>query len=425
MEGLANQKTFRNYIIFWSGQLFSLLGSMVVHFMVTWWIQAETGNPFFLALSSFLYILPMIIATPIAGVLSDRINRKKIIILVDSLQAFVTFILIIFFIMNVTAIWVIFIFIAIRSVLQGFHQPTVNSVIPLMVPKDKLSRINGVNFLFSGLVQLIGPALGATLSLFLEFQQILWIDIITFFIALLPLLIIEIPSAVSKESATSKEKKSFFKDFKEGFSLLTSVPVLITIIILAMFLNFLVQPLAVLMPYYVNTIHGGKISEYAIIAICMNAGMISGAVITIIKKNWNRKILTSFIGITVFLMGYAYLAFIPTGFYIMMMIGLFLMGINLPIINTIFQTIEQTIVPPDKIGRVMSIDSTLSMMIMPVGVILTGVLSVLVGVTNLFLYCAIIGIAITLATYLFTKIRHYDNEKDTVSDTPDTSDEKE
>jgi len=423
MAELANQKTFRNYIIFWSGQLFSLLGSMVVHFMISWYIQKETENPFFLALSTLLYILPMLIATPIAGVLSDRINRKKIILIVDSLQAFVTFILILLFILNFTVIWLIFIFIAIRSVLQGFHQPTVSSVIPLMVPKDKLSRINGLNFLFSGLVQLIGPALGAALSLFLEFQQILWIDIVTFFIALIPLLIIKMPSVVSKESAITEEKKSFFKDFKEGLSLLTSVPVLITIIILAMFLNFLIQPLAVLLPYYVNTIHGGSISEYAIVSISLSAGTISGAVITTIKKNWNRKILSSFIGIAIVLIGYAYLAFVPTGFFLMMIIGLFLMGINLPIINTIFQTIEQTIVPPDKIGRVMSIDSTLSMMIMPVGVILTGVLSIPLGVNNLFLYSAIIGIAITLATYAFTNIRHYDNEKKTVTDPLNASDE--
>ena len=423
MEGLANQKTFRNYIIFWSGQLFSLLGSMVVHFMITWWIQRETENPFFLALSSFLYFRPMIIATPIAGVLSDRINRKKLIILCDSLQAFATFILIVLFLMNFTAIWLIFIFIAFRSVFQGFHQPTVSSVIPLMVPKDKLSRINGLNFLFSGLVQLIGPALGAVLSLFLEFQQILWIDIVTFCIALVPLLIIKMPSVISKESDTPKEKKSFFKDFKEGLSLLTNVPVLINIIILAMFLNFLIQPLAVLLPYYVNTIHGGDISEYAIVSISLSAGTICGAVITTIKKKWNRKRLSSYIGIAIVLIGYAYLAFIPTGFFVMMIIGLFLMGINLPIINTIFQTIEQTIVPPDKIGRVMSIDSTLSMMIMPIGVILTGFLSIPLGVTNLFLYSAILGIVVTIATYAFTNIRHYDNEKKPDSDTLNASDE--
>jgi DHA3 family macrolide efflux protein-like MFS transporter len=357
MEEIANQKTFKNYLIFWSGQLFSLLGSMVVHFVITWWIQEKTGSAWFLALASFLYL---------------------------------------------------------------FHQPTVYTVIPLMVPKDKLSRINGLNFLFSGLVQLIGPALGATLSLFFTFDQILWIDIITFFIALIPLLLIQIPSVeVKVESDTiSKEKRSFFKDFKEGASMIIKMPVLLTIIILAMFLNFLIQPLAVLLPYYINTIHGGGIEVYAIVSISMNAGMISGAVVTTIKKQWNRKILTTFVGIVIVFIGYAYLAFVPTGFFMMMIAGLFVMGINLPIINTIFQTIEQTSVPPDKIGRVMSIDQTLSMMIMPIGALLTGLLGEFLGVTNLFLYCGIFGIVITIGTYLFTNIRHFDKERNVESDIP-------
>jgi DHA3 family macrolide efflux protein-like MFS transporter len=423
MEEIANQKTFRSYLVFWSGQLFSLLGSMVVHFIITWWIQKETNNPSFLALSSLLYMVPMIIATPIAGVLSDRINRKKIILLVDSLQAVATFILIMLFLMNFTEIWIIFIFIAIRSVFQGFHYPTVSSVIPLMVPKDKLSRINGVNFLFSGLVQLIGPALGATLSLFLTFYHILWIDIITFFIALIPLLLIQIPSVKTKEGSASTERQSFFKDFKEGLGLLRVVPVLLTIIILAMFLNFLIQPLGILLPYYVNTIHGGDISEYAIVSISMNAGMIVGAIVTVIKKKWKHKILTTFIGIVILFLGYAYLSLVPTGFFIMMIIGLLIMGITLPIINTIFQTIEQTIVPPDKIGRVMSIDSTLSMMITPLGIVLTGILSIPLGVMNLFLYCGIFGVAISMATYLFTNIRYFEKEKKTDSDVLSASDE--
>lgn len=327
--------------------------------------------------------------------------------------------------MNFTEIWIIFIFLAIRSIFQGFHYPTVSSVIPLMVPKDKLSRINGVNFLFSGLVQLIGPALAAALSLFLTFHQILWLDIITFFIALIPLLLIQIPSVERKESSKSADKPSFFTDFKEGFVLLRSVPVLFTIIILAMFLNFLIQPLGVLLPYYVNTLHGGTLNEYAFVSISMNAGMILGAIVTTKKNKWSHKILTTFIGIIVLFLGYAYLALIPTGFFIMMVIGLLIMGITLPIINTIFQTIEQTIVPPDKIGRVMSIDSTLSLIISPLGIILTGILSVPLGVTTLFLFCGIIGVTISIATYLFTNIRHFEKEKKTDSDTLSVSDENE
>ena len=372
-----------------------------------------------------MYFLPMLIATPIAGVLSDRINRKKIILVVDSLQAVATFILIMVFLMNFTEIWLIFIFLAIRSIFQGFHYPAFSSVIPLMVPKEKLSRINGVNFLFSGLVQLIGPALAAALSLFLTFHQILWIDIITFFIALIPLLLIQIPSVERKESSKSADKPSFFTDFKEGFVLLRSIPVLLTIIILAMFLNFLIQPLGVLLPYYVNTLHGGSLNEYAFVSISMNAGMILGAIVTTNKKKWKHKILTTFIGVIILFLGYAYLALVPTGFFIMMVIGLIIMGITLPIINTIFQTIEQTIVPPDKIGRVMSIDSTLSMIISPLGIILTGILIVPLGVTTLFLFCGIIGVTISIATYLFTNIRHFEKEEKTDSDILSASDENE
>ncbi len=187
--------------------------------------------------------------------------------------------------------------------------------------------------------------------------------------------------------------------------------------------TFEIKPLGVLLPYYVNTLHGGTLNEYAIVSVSMNAGMILGAIVTTKKKNWNHKILTTFIGVVILFLGYAYLALIPTGFFVMMILGLLIMGITLPIINTIFQTIEQTIVPPDKIGRVMSIDSTLSMMISPIGIILTGLLSVPLGVTPLFLYCGIVGVVITLATYTFTNIRHFEKEKKTDSDTHSTSDE--
>ena len=409
MEVIPTKTTFRNYLFFWSGQLFSLLGTMVVDFILIWWIQIRTGNVILLSLASFFYIVPTLIVTPIAGVLSDRLNRKKMIVTVDSLQALTTFILILFFLIDFTELWIVFLFIGISSVFQGIHQTTVRGLVPIMVPKDKLSRVNGVNFLFTGLVQLLGPALGAILLLFLTIKEILWVDIITFFIALVPLLLIRIPSI--NADTTPEEKNSFFKDFKVGFSILRTIPGLLTIVILTMFLNFLIQPISVLSPYYINIIHGGDIFEYALFSISIQAGIILGAIVTTLKKQWKRKIRTAFTYIVIFLGGYAFLAIIPIGSYVLIVIGIFIMGFSLPIINTIFQTIIQTVVPPDKIGRVLSINSTLCMLMTPIGIILSGPLSVIVGITNLFLFCGIIGIIITIATYLFTNIRHTDYEK--------------
>ena len=166
MEEIADKKTFRNYMVFWSGQLFSLFGSSVAFFVIIWWITIETRSDLFLALASFSYILPMTIVMPLTGVLADKHNRKIIIGVVDSLQAVSTFILIIFFHMNLinpANPWIILIFLGIRGTFQGFHLPTVNAIIPAMVPKEKLSRINGINFLFTGFVQIIAPQVNALL----------------------------------------------------------------------------------------------------------------------------------------------------------------------------------------------------------------------------------------------------------------------
>ena len=102
MEELANKSTFRSYIFFWSGQLVSLMGSIVVQFAIMWWITETTGNAVLLSLGTFLYFIPMVLLTPISGVLADRLNRKLLIIVADSSQAFVTVWLIGLFSLNLT-----------------------------------------------------------------------------------------------------------------------------------------------------------------------------------------------------------------------------------------------------------------------------------------------------------------------------------
>ncbi|MFX1594162.1 MAG: MFS transporter, partial [Promethearchaeota archaeon] len=97
MAELADQHTFRSYLFFWSGQLFSLLGSLVIFFVIFIWITDVTGSTIMLSLANFIFMIPMLIITPIAGVFSDRHNRKNIVLVADSLQAYFTLLLTIFF----------------------------------------------------------------------------------------------------------------------------------------------------------------------------------------------------------------------------------------------------------------------------------------------------------------------------------------
>ncbi len=410
MAEFADGHTFRSYMFFWSGQLFSLLGSLVVFFVIFVWITDVTGSASMLALGNFIFLIPMLIITPFAGVISDRHSRKTIILIVDSLQAFFTFILTLIFIFNAAEVWIVLIFIGIRSVFQSFHSPVVGAIMPSMVPKDKLGRINGINYFFTGLIQLIGPAVGATLLFFFPIQIVLWVDVITYFIALFPLLLIKIPSV--HINLEGDERNSFFRDMKEGFAILKSIPGLLKIMLTAMLLNMLLQPLIVLMPYFIKIIHSGSNFTLAILEMILQGGMIVGAVIPSIKKKWNNSIRTMFIGIVIINIGYLMYAIAPIGFYPVIASGAFVVGFILPIVNTIVITVVQKTIPQNKMGRVFSILNTLSMVASPIGAIFSGPLSEIFGVSWLYFYCAMLGIMVSLSAYLFTNLRHIDYDKE-------------
>ena len=155
METHADRVTFRGYLFFGAGQLVSLLGSSIAAFVIVWWITLETGSLVYLSIASFLGFAPMVVLTPFAGVLVDRWNRKPLTISVDLLQAMATVALIVLFWLNVVSIWHVLALSALRSVFQAFHHPAVSALTPLMVPRDKLSRVNGLIFFFSGLINLI------------------------------------------------------------------------------------------------------------------------------------------------------------------------------------------------------------------------------------------------------------------------------
>ncbi|MFX1554024.1 MAG: MFS transporter [Promethearchaeota archaeon] len=407
MAETISKKSYRHFFYFLFGQEFSLLGSSIVYFVISWWITVETNNPIYLSLASFLFILPQIFIAPVAGVLADRLNRKHIIIFIDATQAFVTFGLFLLFLFRITNIWLVLLVNTIRSVLQAFHIPTFNAIVPSMVPKGKLNRVNGVNLLFSSLIYMVGPILAGILYEIFPIEQIFMIDIITFITALIPLLYITIPSV--RLGKKEEEQLSFFEEFKIGLRTVKAVPGLLSLILLAMLINFIMRPFADLMPYYINNVHNGTVINLAFVVAFQPAASITGSIINTIKKNWKHKtfiIMTGTIGIFI---GYSFLIFTPRGFFILLGVGLFIQGIAFNFILTNYMTLLQSSVPSDKVGRIVSLDHSLSYAIMPIGSILGGPLAVLLGITNLYLICIILGISIAILVWIFTDIYKLDH----------------
>jgi DHA3 family macrolide efflux protein-like MFS transporter len=402
-EELVNKKLFRSYLFFWVGQLFSVLGSAISQFTIIWWINDTTGSTMLLSLAAFCYMLPMTIVIALAGVVIDRWNRKTIIIVVDSLQAYVMLIIIILFNFGVATPITVVIIMSLLGLFQGFHIPTVAAIVPTMVPKDKLSRMNGVNFFFTSFIHFIGPIIAAMLMVVIPLKFVLWIDPITFIIALIPLLFIKIPKIEKIQS--SEEKNSFIKDFRIGFRTLKLIPIVLLMLTVSMFVNFLIRPYSIFLPYFIKYNHSGDAATLALVLAFMNGGMILGALIASIKKEWKHSISFYFGGELTLMLMYGVIALTPHGFFLLMSIAASIFGLAIPIINTIYLTMMQKKIPADKMGRISSIDWAISSAISPIGTLIAWPLSEIFGVPNLFLIFSIIGIIITLLLWWIAHTR--------------------
>ncbi|MFX0173935.1 MAG: MFS transporter, partial [Candidatus Hodarchaeota archaeon] len=373
----------KGYILFWVGQLVSLLGSSIVQFVIIWWITIETKSGFFLAISSFLGFGPGLILTPIFGVFVDRWSRKKILIMTDFFQVLITILLIYLFLANIADIWSILVIVTIRGLLQAFQRPVVQAIIPIMVPRENLSRINGLDYLFNGVIRLIGAPTGAILLSFWDITNILWLDAFTFMIALIPTSLITIPSVLS-DSKNKNEVRKFRDDLTEGFIFIKNKHGLFSLLIVFTAANFFLRPIYVLLPLFVTEIHFGDASELALMLVAVQAGLITGSAVMSTFKGFSNKATGVAVGIFLMYFGMFILSVAPPGMFWILAFGMFIMGFNLPVANVSSQTIWQNVIPPEKLGRVYSVRRSVAQISSPAATLATGIIVEAIGILPIY-----------------------------------------
>ena len=135
------------------------------------------GTATVLAIATLVGMLPQIIIGPFAGALVDRWNRRLIMILADTTIAVFSLLLAYLFASGTVQIWHVYAVMAVRALGGAFHFPAMAASTPLMVPREQLTRINGLNQALQGLNSLAAPPVGALLLGVLPTQGILLIDV--------------------------------------------------------------------------------------------------------------------------------------------------------------------------------------------------------------------------------------------------------
>jgi DHA3 family macrolide efflux protein-like MFS transporter len=353
--------------LFLASQFVSIFGSSLVQYAIIWHITLTTKSGAAMTIAMMFSFLPQLLITLFAGVWADRYNRKMMIVLSDSLVAFSTLILALFFISGHQSIWMIYIVSGIRSFGSGIQSPAVSALIPQLVPKDQLARINGIFGSIFAIISLIAPAVSGMILSVMSIEATFFIDVFTAVIGISIMLSIKIKI---HDRATQAIESSHWQDFKAGLSYVVHHKIVMSLLVFFGFFMFSVTPAAILSPLLVARTYGSEVWRLTANEMAFSAGTVIGGLFVALWAGFNRRYLTislCSIGFGVFTLGLG----ITASFWVFLGF-MFFMGILLPYFNANTMVILQERVEVDYQGRVFSFVNIVTGSAMPLGMLVFG-----------------------------------------------------
>jgi DHA3 family macrolide efflux protein-like MFS transporter len=409
----AGQETPQNWAVrfftIWTGQAFSLFGSAIVQFALVWWLTQKTSSAIILTMATLVGMLPQIVLGPFAGALVDRWNRRLIMIVADAGIAAFTLLLIWLFATERVQVWHIYVIMAARSLGGAFHFPALGASTPLMVPEKHLTRVSGLNQTLQGLLNMIAPPVGALLISVMPTGRVLWIDIGSALMAIIPLFFFTIPQPARRAPEAQGRQQNLWADVSEGLRYVVRWPGLVTILSMAFLLNFLLTPTSSLAPLLITKYFGKGALEFGLFDSAWGFGVIAGGLLLGIWGGFKRKIATSMTGIIGIGIGIGMVGFAPSNAFWLALVGMVITGITNPLANGPLMALLQTIVQPDMQGRVMALVGSFAMAMTPLGLLIAGPVSDMIGIRAWYWIAGIVTLLMGIAGFFIPAVMHVED----------------
>jgi DHA3 family macrolide efflux protein-like MFS transporter len=375
----------RPFFVVWTGQVFSLLGSELVQFALVWWLTTTTGSAIVLTLATMMAVLPRVFVSPIAGPLVDRWNRRLVMMMADGLSALAIVLLALLFAFDAVQVWHIYVVMFVRAACGAFHWPAMQASTTLMVPKEHLARIAGLNQALQGLGAIAAPPLGALLLSILPIQGVLAIDVVTAILAISLLFFVHVPQPEGMAASAQASRPSMVADLREALRFLRAWPGILLVIAIAVLVNLLIFPALSLQPLLVTEHFGGGVLQLAWLQSAFGVGMVSGGVTLGVWGGFKRRSLTGLLALALNGVGFAVIGIAPANAFPIALGAMFFAWFMNPIANGALMAVLQIIVPADMQGRVFTLLQSAAGAMIPLGLVMAGPLADVLGVQIWFL----------------------------------------
>jgi len=402
-----------NFILSVTGASVSQLGSLIYTFAIGLYVLKITGSGQSFGITLMMGTLPRVILGPFAGNWADRLNRKVMVVLSDFFSGILMLGIYIYCLNGELSLSIIYGAAFMLAVSATFLESAFGAASVEIVSTESLTRFGAVRHTFRSLIDLFAPIIGGLVYALVPISFFLLANGVSFLLSAISEMFIDFKfnPMVDEE----KPKASFFSDFKEGFSYFFKDKGIQNIAFLALFLNFFLISVAVVLPFGLINVKGVSEQLYGVVMAVASVGSLAGALLVgKLNSQFSKKHLVKWLSIMS-------LAFVGVGFMLhsfvdniifivggVSLFGFILSGsataVNIPVGVHLQKSVD-----PAYLGRIFSILGTLASGITPLAFLFFGFLTGHLSPFVILVSSGVITLGIVLVQHLNKDLNQYDS----------------
>lgn len=361
----------RGFLILWSTQSLSALGSSMTNFALVVWSYQKTGSALTTSLLSICSYAPYVLLSMFAGALSDKWDKKKTMLVSDSFAALSTVAVLVLLRTGQLQIWHLYLLNALNGLMNTIQQPASDVAISLLTPRKYYQKVSGMRSFSNSLVTLLTPVLATALLSFTSLETVIFVDLTTFGVAFFILLLfIRIPVTHQDQAA---EQETLLLSVKHGLDYLRENRGILDLILFLAAINLTASIYNAALPaMLLSRAGGGELVLGMVNTVTGIATLLGSIIVSIISAPKSRvRVICNMLLFSMSTENFI-LAFGRSG--PVWCLGAMLGWIGIPVMSANLDVILRSHIPVEMQGRVFSARNTLQFFTIPVGYLLGGIL---------------------------------------------------
>lgn len=364
----------RNFQLFFAGQFVSLTGTWMQSVAQSWLVYQMTGSVVLLGMIGFAGQIPVFLIAPFGGVVADRFDRRKILVITQSCAMLTAFVLAILTLTGNIQVWHLFVLALCFGLANAFDIPTRQAFVSDMVAREDLLNAIALNSsMFNG-ARIVGPAIAGITVAAVGEGWCFFVNAISYLAVITGILLMKITPVIRERKGTT------LSNIAEGFKFVTTNAPIRGLLLLLGLISLMGMPYAVLMPIFAREILGGSSDTLGYLMGASGMGALTAALILASRKEVFG--LGRWVAVTSGTFGIALILFSFSNNFWLSLLILVPVGFSMMTQMSSSNTLIQAMVPDELRGRVMSVYSMMFMGMAPLGALLAGTLAGILGAPN-------------------------------------------